>query len=253
MRITDKTYFQEYTDAVMADVATLYTDYINRQSEINLDFRVKTSAVYSSNIEGNSIDVSSFMNSEIAKESFKPKKEIEEISDLVRAYQFAIAHRLSEDHVLQAHEMLSEVLLIKDKSGVYRTDRMGIYDNSGLVYLAVEPDKVKSEMRNLFKDIHSLLASDLTVPEVFYHASLIHLKFVQIHPFWDGNGRSARLLEKWFMAEKLGMGAWKIESEQFYKTNIEAYYKNINLGMDYYSVDFKKSIPFLKMLFGALK
>jgi Fic family protein len=33
---------------------------------------------------------------------------------------------------------------------------------------------------------------------------LIHLRLAQIHPFRDGNGRAARLIEKWFVAEKLG-------------------------------------------------
>jgi Fic family protein len=28
-----------------------------------------------------------------------------------------------------------------------------------------------------------------------------------------GNGRTARLLEKWFLAEKLGAKAWFVESE----------------------------------------
>ena len=93
MKITDKTNFQQYAEAINADVANRYNHYIGQQKEINLDFRIKTSAVYSSNIEGNSIDVSSFMNSEIVKESFKPKKEVEEISDLVQAYQFAITNR----------------------------------------------------------------------------------------------------------------------------------------------------------------
>ena len=93
----------------------------------------------------------------------------------------------------------------------------------------------------------------MNITDVFYHASLIHLKFVQIHPFWDGNGRASRLLEKWFLAEKLGKDAWKIESEYFYKKNISAYYKNINLGMDYYSLKYENCIAFLKMLAESLQ
>lgn len=248
MRITDKKYTSKFRDALAVDVEEMVQQNTARQEEINLDFRIKTSAVYSANIEGNSVDINSFMNSEVSKESFKPRKEIEEISDLVKAYNFAISNKLNEANLLEAHRMLSSTILIKVKRGKYRTDRMGVYDNSGLVYLAVEPEKVTTETALFLADIELLLKENMDIESVFYHASLIHLKFAQIHPFWDGNGRAARLLEKWFLAEKLGALAWKIESEHYYKINIGHYYKNINLGMDYYSLDFDKCIPFLKML-----
>ncbi|MBN1116921.1 MAG: Fic family protein [Bacteroidales bacterium] len=38
---------------------------------------------------------------------------------------------------------------------------------------------------------------------MFYFASLIHLRFAHIHLFRDDNGRAARLIEKWFVAEIL--------------------------------------------------
>ena len=198
------------------------------------------------------MDINSFINSEVAKEAFKPRKEIEEISDLVEAYRFAMSHELNEINLLEAHKLFSKNILIKGKRGKYRTDRMGVYDNNGLVYLAVEPEKVQDETKLFFEDINTLLSQDLNNYEIFYHASLIHLKLAQIHPFWDGNGRAARLLEKWFLAENLGERAWKIESEYCYKSRISDYYKNINLGMDYYGLNFDRCIPFLKMLPGAL-
>jgi Fic family protein len=40
-------------------------------------------------------------------------------------------------------------------------------------------------MSKLFEDIKILLNSDLSVEEIFYYASQIHLKFVHIHPFSD--------------------------------------------------------------------
>ena len=253
MRIIDKKYFSEYVGFIQLDLNDLLEENILRQKEIKIDFRIKTSAVYSANIEGNSVDINSYLNSEISKEAFKPKKETEEISDLVKAYEFAIKNELNEQNLLEAHRLLSGTLLIKGKRGKYRTDRIGVYDNSGLVYLAVEPNKVCSETAEFFLDIEMLLSKDLEISEVFYHASLIHLKFAQIHPFWDGNGRASRLLEKWFLAKKLGEIAWKIESEHFYKDHVLAYYENINLGMDYYSLDYDRCIPFLKMLTDSVK
>lgn len=252
MRITNQKYLDAYSNSIDKDIDRLLTENDERQQDIQLDFRVKTAAVYSANIEGNSIDLNSYLNSEVAKEAFKPRQELDEINDLVAAYTFAIAHQLNEEHLLKAHGLLSKNLLINDKQGVYRTDRMGVYDNSGLVYLALEPEKLNEELEIFFEDLETLLHATLSTKAVFYHASLIHLKFAQIHPFWDGNGRAARLLEKWFIAARLGTIAWKIESEHYYKTNITAYYKNINLGMDYHSVDYYRCIPFLQMLVRAL-
>jgi Fic family protein len=81
---------------------------------------------------------------------------------------------------------------------------------------------------------------------------MIHLVFVKIHPFADGNGRSARLLEKWFLSQKLGSTAWFIPSEKLYQTRLRSYYKNVDIGKDYSSINFDLSIPFLLMLPMAL-
>jgi Fic family protein len=40
-------------------------------------------------------------------------------------------------------------------------------------------------MKKLFLDIKILLEKKLSLEEIFYYASLIHLKFVHIHPFSD--------------------------------------------------------------------
>jgi Fic family protein len=76
---------------------------------------------------------------------------------------------------------------------------------------------------------------------------------VHIHPFTDWNGRSARLLEKWFLTTKLWEDFWKLESEKYYKENRENYYKNINLWVNYYEIDYNKSENFLEMLILSLK
>lgn len=130
---------------------------------------------------------------------------------------------------------------------------MGVFGKGGLIYLAIEPEYVTQTMRELFEDIEQLIQSELSVEEVFYYASFIHLKFVHIHPFADGNGRCARLLEKWFLSEKLGHDFWKLPAEEYYKEHRNVYYANINLGVNYYELDYTKCIPFLLMLSESLK
>ena len=147
-----------------------------------------------------------------------------------------------------SHKLLSENILITSKQGKYREEKIGVFDETGLVYMAIEPKFVKEEMNKLFSDLKYLLKNKLSLEEVFYYAAFLHLKFIYIHPFMDGNGRAARLLEKWFLSSEFGINVWKIKSERHYFENRKEYYKKINLGPDYYEIDYDKCLPFLFML-----
>ncbi len=113
--------------------------------------------------------------------------------------------------------------------------------------------QIKSLFELFWEDIESLIVQALDYTEVFYFAAFIHLMFVNIHPLEDGNGRAARLLEKWFIAEKLGRMAWHLQSEFNYYNNVNQYYKNLNLlGVFYGELDYTKAMPFLLMLSNSL-
>ena len=253
MKITDRKYLKEYTEKIGSQIPGLIKNFDFSTSRHNFDYLTRASAVYSSNIEGNSIDLNSFMNYQLNKDKFKPGKEIEEIEQLVKAYEFAQSNNLSETNLLKAHEILSKTLLIKSKRGKYRIEPVGVFGLSGMVYLAIEPEFVMEQMNLFFKGVDELLRNDLTETEVFYFASLIHLRFVHIHPFRDGNGRVARLLEKWFITEKLGQKFWEIPSEEYYKKHQREYYSNMNSGVNFYELDYDNCLPFLEMLPESLK
>ena len=104
-------------------------------------------------------------------------------------------------------------------------------------------------MEKLYHDIQLLLKQDMKIQEVFFFAAIIHLVFVKIHPWNDGNGRSGRLLEKWFLGQKLGDKAWFVPSERNYYKQHETYYRNLRaLGLEYPELDYTKALPFLLML-----
>jgi Fic family protein len=77
---------------------------------------------------------------------------------------------------------------------------------------------------------------------------LLHLVFVKIHPFQDGNGRTARLIEKWFLIEEIGQKATSVQLEKNYYKRLNDYYSNIKkLGLEYEELDYGKSLDFLLM------
>jgi len=236
MRINDKKYFEEYFEFIGNQITILIDLFDFSEKTSDLGYKTQASAVYSSNIEGNSIDLNSFMNYKLSSEKLKGLKEVQEIEDLILAYEFAQSNLLTEMNLLRCHKIFSKTLVISSQRGKYRNDQVGVFSTRGLVYLALEPQFVKAAMSDFFNDITNLLKQEISVPETFYFASLIHLKFAHIHPFRDGNGRAARLLEKWFLAIKLGPDFWKLSSEKYYKEHQADYYANINLGVNYYEL-----------------
>jgi Fic family protein len=252
-QITDKRYFDEYMSLIGKEIKNLVKNFDFNYKGLDLGYQTQASAVYSSNIEGNTIDLNSFMNFKLSNEKFKLGKEIKEIEDLILAYDFAQKEILNQKNFLKIHKILSETLLINSLRGKYRNDKVGVFGESGLVYLAIESEFVKETMNELFSGIEELLLSSISLEEVFYFASLIHMKFVHIHPFRDGNGRAARILEKWFVSAKLGVEFWKLPSEKYYREKQTDYYKYLNLGVNYYELNYDNSLPFLTMLPDCMK
>lgn len=220
------------------------------QDKLDLDFMLKSSAVYSSNIEGVSLDLNSFMN--VGKLSRGAQKEAREIEDLVSAYDFAESNKLNESNFLKSHKLSSQHLLSKSKQGKYRSEAVGVFGQEGLVYSGPEYFLVTNEMTKLFEVVESLLNKDLTETETVFWAAWLHLEIALVHPFLDGNGRTARLLEKWFLAEKIGEQTWLLQTEKFYFENRQQYYKSLRKSSNYWEAKFTDFVDYLNMLFGFL-
>ncbi len=256
IKIISSEYLDTYSSKCKVDWLEVLDKLRSKSSFTTEDFEyyLIASSLYSSKIEGNTLDANSFFRNR-GNKSFPKKKEVQEIEDLVKAYKFASENNLNKTNFLKVHEILSKTLLAVHLRGKVRKEQVGVRDSKTLkpVYLAVEPQFVDQELSKLFADIGELLKRALSNKEVFYYASMIHLWTAKIHPFMDGNGRSARLLEKWFIVSKLGLSAWSIHSEKYYWDNRPDYYENIALGYNYYALHWNRCLPFLLMLPEALK
>ena len=226
---------------------------INRAPKLDLpvdyfQFYKSVSSVYSSKIEGEDIDFDSYFKHRFMNVKFQANY-TKKADDLYAAYDFIDSNKLTLENAKVAHSILSANLLPKDHQGATRTNPMFVLNNEDQIeYVAASPDSVNWELDKLFQDIGLLQNRELNAYEIFYYASFIHLVFVKIHPFQDGNGRIARLIEKWFLQEKLGDKANSIQLEKNYYLNLKAYYRNIKkLGLEYEELDYSKSIDFLLM------
>jgi Fic family protein len=223
-----------------------------QESELStgtFSFYTSVSVVFSSKIEGEEIELDSFIKHKRLGVHYQPDY-TRKIDDLYSAYEFAADNKLTPENLLKAHALLTKNILHQSQQGQLRKGNMFVITEDGKIeYVAATPDKVKPEMQKLYNDIKVLLEADLDFVEVLFFASMLHLVFVKIHPFEDGNGRSGRLLEKWFIAQKLGTKAWFIQSEKYYYNQHQEYYINIRkLGLEYDELDYDQSLPFLEML-----
>ncbi len=239
-------YLKKYSQ----DIATWFENLKTRDS-MDFSYMTESSALYSANIEGNTLDLNSFMN--LRGKSTTRKKEVTEIENLIASYEYARVHPLDEKHFLKSHALSSKTLLPPIQRGKYRSEKVGVFGESGLIYLAIEPEKVSTEMGKFFQEIEYSMSLSLEKDEVLFIGSMIHLVFVHIHPFADGNGRSARLLEKWWLATKLGDRAWMIPSEEYYWKNRHEYYRSIALGVNYYELDYTRALPFCRLIVKSLE
>ncbi len=223
-----------------------------KDAEISTDafsFYTSVASVFSSKIEGENIELDIYIKHKKFGIEFLPDY-TKKIDDLYGAYTFVRTNVLNKANISEAHKLLSKHIVARHQQGNLRTQSMYVSTPDGRIeYVAASPYEVEAEMEKFYCDIELLLKQKLKIQEVFFFAAIIHLVFVKIHPWNDGNGRSARLIEKWFLAQKLGDKAWFIPSERNYYEQHQTYYKHIRaLGLEYPELDYTKALPFLLML-----
>jgi Fic family protein len=246
---------ESYLELVGSDLGSKFENLKDAEiSTESFNFYTSVSAITSSRIEGEQMEVDSYIKHKMLNIDYQPDL-VQKPNDLYNAYIFAQQNDLTNENFLSSHKLITKHLLPSNKQGTYRKGNMLVMEHKTgrIQYEAASGTAVDNLSEILWEDIQKLVKADLDHKQVFYFASFIHIIFVNIHPFEDGNGRAGRLLEKWFLAQKLGKKAWYLQSELNYYSNISEYYRNLNrLGVFFEELDYKKAISFLLMLPKAL-
>jgi Fic family protein len=126
---------------------------------------------------------------------------------------------VTEERIRKLHAMIYAGK--RTRATPYRDGQNVIRDGAGgIVYLPPEAKDVPVLMADLVTWI-SQAEADQPVPVI---AGMAHYQFVTIHPYFDGNGRTARALATWILYRG-GYDLGRFYSlEEFYTQDLQGYY-----------------------------
>lgn len=190
---------------------------------------------YSTQIEGNQLE-----EAEVAKvlAGGKPAGARERDQAEVRGYFAALqamealagqAKPLSEGEIRQLHGLVMGQGRKRVKPSAYRDGQNVIKDSrSGkIVYLPPEAKDVPKMVAGLVQWLQESSAAELPEP---LRAGLAHYQLATIHPYYDGNGRLARLVTS-LLLQRSGYGLRGLYSlEEYYAQDLAGYYQALTLG-----------------------
>lgn len=161
---------------------------LNKMPVLRRNNRIRS--IHSSlSIEANSLSFEQVKDIIDGKNVIGLQDEIQEVKNAYEAYQLIKeVDPYSIKDLKRVHGVMTYLTI--DESGEFRKGNEGVFDENGnCIHVCPPPEQVNELMKQLFKwmmqneeIIHPLILS-----------SVFHYEFVFIHPFKDGNGRTARL------------------------------------------------------------
>ncbi|TRX60021.1 Fic family protein [Fulvivirga sp. M361] len=194
----------------MSTLSKLYKEYRSlKLSDIqNYDRYNELLLIHSSSVmEGSTltIDETEMLIEEDTTPKGKPLEHSLMIKDHFQALQYVIEQSKEINAISESIIKKIRVLIMRSTGGEYSAalgtvdSRLGDFRLSasraagGSYY--VSHDKIVPMMNDLYKNVNDSINKTLSIDDVMTLSSYAHLQFLTIHPFVDGNGRSARLLQ----------------------------------------------------------
>jgi len=188
---------------------------------------------YSTQIEGNRLTQAEveqvLVRGEHVHQRQRDEKEVRGYyAALDYAESYAVDHaKITEPYTRKLHALVMAGGKTRCKPTPYRDGQNVIRDagSGGIVYMPPEAADVPAFMKDMTGWI-SRHAADIPIPIV---AAIAHYQFATIHPYYDGNGRVARLLTNTVLHQH-GYGLRGIYNlEEYYARNLRDYYAALDV------------------------
>lgn len=184
--ITDK--MLNYVSDIMKKIGEAnYFESLNRYPELRRKSRIRS--IHSSlAIENNQLSLFQVEDVINGKMVIGDQKDIQEVKNAYEAYeQIDKVNPYSVEDLKKIHGILT--FLVEKDAGKFRNHGEAVYDGNVEIFMAPPHRLVPTLMYNLFNWMNEV--KDTINPLIL--SSVFHYEFVFIHPFSDGNGRTARI------------------------------------------------------------
>lgn len=183
----------------------------------------------STSIEGNSLEEYQVKKLFDGNTIIAEKKEIREVQNYFRALHevdtLAVQSHITLNHIFAVHKAVIDGLVERSKIGAFRVGPIYIANQEKIVYTGPESNKLKK----LTSDLCDWLVDKKDTHPVI-RAGLLHYQFVTIHPFTDGNGRTARLLTLLHLYQSDWHFRKSLALDEYYNSDRMKYYSALQLG-----------------------
>jgi Fic family protein len=194
---------------------------------------------YSTRIEGNTLDLQQVARVVKQKSEDSRIPAEEEVRNYWEALSFLSAEKLTNTPITEAFIQRLHAIIVQHGAGrkavlsEYRGAMppgvlFAVYDNRSKTPEYIPPEH--SDVPPLMKSFVAWTNHEQNIP-VPVKAAIATFQFLTIHPFEDGNGRTARALASYILATSNYDVKGFYSMEEYYFEDLQGYYRNLQMGL----------------------